>query len=129
MEQGFAVSTNSTGLNTLHDYQNGNQTASNDFVLQQVTPAEYEAIHGYSWKMSNWKEYVYPQQRLNVPVYWSRVTLVVIVMATVVAAACESWIMINDVRLRARLTAQNSPDGDFADVELFIKKGFTIAKM
>ncbi|KAI8839643.1 hypothetical protein BJ741DRAFT_598259 [Chytriomyces cf. hyalinus JEL632] len=84
--------------------------------------AEYEAVHGYSWKMKNWKEYAFPQQRRDVPVYWSRVTLVAILIASLLAAACESWIMINDFRLRARLIAQN---GDSAD----INKGFTIAEI
>ncbi|KAJ3400003.1 hypothetical protein CcCBS67573_g07487 [Chytriomyces confervae] len=119
-QQGFAVSTNSVPLEKIFFL---NQSASNESAYRKVTTVECEAFHPRSFKNRDWKEYVLPQDTNHLPAYWSRVTLVVILIASLLAAACESWIMINDFRLKARLIGQNK------DMELFINKGFTIAEI
>ncbi|KAJ3251252.1 hypothetical protein HDU77_006019 [Chytriomyces hyalinus] len=125
-EQAFAVSANSSAATALQDRLNANQALSaNTSSFQEASYAQSDV------KLPAKKKFVQriiPQQMDDVTVFWSKVTLVAIIIAGILAFSCEAWIMINDSWLKAHLLSQYKTDEFFKEIEQIVNDGFIVAE-
>ncbi|KAJ3220786.1 hypothetical protein HDU81_011176 [Chytriomyces hyalinus] len=97
-------------------------------MFQDASYVQYSESGVKSPAKKKFLQRIIPQQMDDVTVFWSKATLVAIIIAGTLAFACEAWIMINDSWLKAHLVAQYKNAAKFNETEQIINDGYIVAE-